>query len=312
GPMSAPLRLGHNLLNVATGDESFGEAMDRSFNPVTQMQEDAHYWGNVGSALIQPYRQSIAEGRYGEVAGRGAFDIGLLLSGVGEVEGAAAAGEAANAARVGEAAEAARVAEGADAARAEEAAAAAERKPMGASQRNTEPLTEAEQAELRARAESMGMPGEHIEFEVGRPEARTGWGQMFGREKLYIADDVKPATAIPDAAGNYPRLSANQRVSQNGALAHELVGHREADLAGMSQTRSYAEYAAMSEEEKAAAQAVDVARDEAQASLRAAKFGPGLSNSERMVLFKDAMERLAKIGLGVDDVPGLGLHLGAR
>ncbi|MCE9575715.1 MAG: hypothetical protein K8W52_21375, partial [Deltaproteobacteria bacterium] len=128
GPLGQSLRLGHNLLNVATGDESFGEAMDRSFNPMTAMQEDGRYWGNVGSALWHPYQQAIDEGRYGEVAGRGAFDIGMLLSGVGEAEAAGTAGrvgEAAEAARAAEAAEAARAAEAAEAARAAEAAEAA-------------------------------------------------------------------------------------------------------------------------------------------------------------------------------------------
>lgn len=56
----------------------------------------------------------------------------------------------------------------------------------------------------------------------------------------------------------------------------------------------------------------DNALEEAQASLRAAKFGPKLSKAERRVLFKDTMDRLKRIGKGVDDVPDLDLFLESR
>jgi hypothetical protein len=96
------------------------------------------------------------------------------------------------------------------------------------------------------------------------------------------------------------------------AISHEVVGHREADLAGRSQTRSYEHYASLEPSDKAAQFAEHAAKDEAQASLRAAKFSPGLSNKARKTLFQDAMSRLKEIGLGVDDVPGMGLFLEHR
>jgi hypothetical protein len=107
-------------------------------------------------------------------------------------------------------------------------------------------------------------------------------------------------------------LTPNQQVSMDGAIAHEVVGHREADLAGNSQTRSCEDYASMPADEVESAKVSDNAKDEAQASLRAAKFAPDLSNRERKILFKDAMSRLAKIDMDVDDVPGLGLALDER
>jgi len=357
GPAGQALRMGHGLVDMATGDASFGDVMDRSFNPIREQEEDQRYWGAVGNALIDPYKKSWREGRYGEVVGRGAFDIGMLLSGVGEAEGAGAAarasevanaarvaevgdvarlGEVADAARVGETADAARVAETADAARATETAdAAGQTKLMGESPRNTTPLTPEEIARARSKAVEFGMPEKDISVNTTNPEARTSYGQMYDGaiENMEIANDVKPAQPrqLPD--GSWERLSPNQRVSADGAIAHEVVGHRGADLAGQSRiakdpfayegapdvvtreggVQRVVENGKVVEKttEEVSVPAKDFARqtDEAQASLRAAKLAPGLSNAERMTLFKDAMQRLAKIGLGVDDVPGLGLFL---
>ena len=58
----------------------------------------------------------------------------------------------------------------------------------------------------------------------------------------------------------------------HGAIAHEIIGHRMAALAGKTQTNDVLE--------------------EAQASIRAAKFTHGLTNSERITLYRDALTRL--------------------
>lgn len=124
------LRVGHNAINVVEGRESIGDAMDHSFNPMTIASDDATFWGAMGSAIIDPYRMSIDEGRYGEVAGRAAFDIGSLLLGAGEANAAVKGTEvAADAARASEvAADAARAGEvAADAGRTGEVAADAGR-----------------------------------------------------------------------------------------------------------------------------------------------------------------------------------------
>jgi RHS repeat-associated protein len=167
--------------------------------------------------------------------------------------------------------------------------------------RSRQPLSEQELTAARQYAEQLGIEPEKIVTD--QSDTSTSWGQVFGEERLYIGEDLKPTLA------NGESLSANARVSERGAIAHELVGHREAYLAGKSLTPSeYAEWVNLPPEQQLRLMNLE----EAQASLRAAKLAPGLTNQERMILFKDAMERLAKIGLTIDDVPGLGFYLDAR
>ena len=47
---------------------------------------------NMGRGLLQPYGEAVDRGRYQEVAGRAAFDIGSLFVGAGEARGAAEVG----------------------------------------------------------------------------------------------------------------------------------------------------------------------------------------------------------------------------
>ncbi len=185
-------------------------------------------------------------------------------------------------------------------------------KRMSDSKRNSTPLTGEEIEQARARSIELGMPGEDIIVQSDDPAARTSWGRAFGQERLYIADDVKPAVPHQDSAGEWVSLTPNQRVSSGGAIGHEIVGHREADLAGKGKTQSYETYAGMDPETRQVQQIRDNALDEAQASLRAAKFTPDLSKKERKILFEDAMDRLEKVGLSVDDVPDLDLYLDQR
>ncbi len=72
-----------------------------------------------------------------------------------------------------------------------------------------------------------------------------------------------------------------------GALAHEIIGHRQAALAGMTQGEIWAE--------------------EAQASMRAALLAPDLSAEERLVLWQDGLDRLATAGASPEtSTPWLG------
>lgn len=64
---------------------------------------------------------------------------------------------------------------------------------------------------------------------------------------------------------------------REGAVAHEVVGHRAAARAGRTQDIPVLE--------------------EAQASIRAARFAPGLTAIERLTLIRDAVERPHKAGL---------------
>lgn len=102
----------------------------------------------------------------------------------------------------------------------------------------------------------------------------TSYKLLFGQDRLYIGTDVLPS----DKKG----LPANSRVSMKGAVAHEVVGHREAEIAGKTQANAVLE--------------------EAQASIRAARFAPNLSGRERITLIRDALERLNKAGYKIREV----------
>jgi hypothetical protein len=67
-----------------------------------------------------------------------------------------------------------------------------------------------------------------------------------------------------------------------GATAHEVVGHRAAELAARTQTEEVLE--------------------EAQASIRAGRFAPGLTRAERFTLLRDAVTRLSENGYRIRDV----------
>ncbi|HZT60998.1 MAG TPA: phage minor head protein [Pyrinomonadaceae bacterium] len=136
--------------------------------------------------------------------------------------------------------------------------------------RNEQPLTGSQIKKAVEYAKSLGMPADHI---IYSERMNTGHSTLFGADILYIGTDVMPG----EGGG-----SANSRISMRGALAHEIVGHREAALAGRTQEELWAE--------------------EVQASVRAAKLAHGLTDEERETLMRDAEERLAKEGKKIDDL----------
>ena len=95
-------------------------------------------------------------------------------------------------------------------------------------------------------------------------------------DMLYIGTDTYP--------GNV-RETANQRISHKGAIAHEIIGHRETVLKGKDLD--------------------DLVLDEAQASIRAARYAPELSLVERIALLRDAAERVKNDGRRLRDVKHL-------
>ena len=105
----------------------------------------------------------------------------------------------------------------------------------------------------------------------------TSYGNFFGKDVLYINTDVMPAL-------NY-KQAANSRVSWKGAIAHELEGHRAAQLSNKTQ--------------------IDPILEEAQASIRAARYGLDLTSTERFILLRDAIERLGKAGIPIKNVKHL-------
>ena len=134
--------------------------------------------------------------------------------------------------------------------------------------RNETPLTTQQIKENVDIAVLLGMPREQIRY---GEHYSTAYGSGF--DMLYIGTDVYP---------NDNGKTANQRVSNRGALSHEIVGHRETVKRGTAKD--------------------DVVLDEAQASIRAARFSPILSNQERYILIRDAIERLRKSGIKLREV----------
>jgi hypothetical protein len=144
--------------------------------------------------------------------------------------------------------------------------------------RNEKPLTEKRKEEARVYAVSLGMPDEMIFF---LDNTLTGYGTVF--DDLVIGTDVLPLSRRSKVP--------NDNISLRGVIAHEIVGHRETVLSGRSQ---------------------DVkVLDEAQASIRAARFAPDLSRQERMDLLKDGICRLRDEGIKLRDVRSK-LHINER
>ncbi|SHN73330.1 hypothetical protein SAMN04487896_3191 [Paenibacillus sp. ov031] len=90
-------------------------------------------------------------------------------------------------------------------------------------------------------------------------------------------------------------MSGNTRILMNATLAHEIVGHYEASIAD----RAFPLYGLPPEVIKR-----NYALNEAQASIRAARFAPEIHSTERYALLRDAMLRLRNADLRVRDVKG--------
>jgi len=141
--------------------------------------------------------------------------------------------------------------------------------------RNELSLTLSQKQEALDYALSLGVPKEAIYFTDNSP---TSYKILFGKKEiLYIGTDVLPNTSKTSIA--------NSRVTMKGAIAHEIVGHRAAELANMTQSNAILE--------------------EAQASIRAARFAEGLADVERTILLRDGIERLRNAGYKVADVKNI-------
>ena len=139
--------------------------------------------------------------------------------------------------------------------------------------RGETPLTSAQKAEITAFAEELGMPREQVRF----CETNTAYSDLM--DYLFVGTDVMPS-ACPKGVGT---ATVNQRFGWKAAMNHEIVGHRAANLAGKAQVPGSA-------------------LDEAQASIRAARFGKDLTRLERIRLLRDGVNRLHRDGLKIRDV----------
>ena len=120
---------------------------------------------------------------------------------------------------------------------------------------------------------------------VDDKELNTAYSPGF--DLLNIGTDVMPAIKSKGQS----TLTANTRLTWKSSIAHELVGHREAALAGNTQS--------------------EMPLEEAQASIRAARFAPSLSSTERYTLLRDGITRLYKAGIKVRQVKNI-LHIISR
>ena len=120
---------------------------------------------------------------------------------------------------------------------------------------------------------------------VDDKELNTAYSPGF--DLLNIGSDVMPAIKSKGQS----TLTANTRLTWKSSIAHELVGHREAALAGKTQS--------------------EMPLEEAQASIRAARFAPSLSSTERYTLLRDGITRLYKADIKVRQVKKI-LHITSR
>ena len=157
------------------------------------------------------------------------------------------------------------------------------KRPTASQGRNTEPLTEAQIAEVKAYSQELGIPEESFAF----TQFNTAYGNLFGMERVQVGTDVAPLTNPPQSG-----ITANSRISIKGSLAHEWVGHGGAGRAGRAFDRG----------ELGNPNKFNIALDEAQASIRAARFAPGLTPLERYTLLRDGIARLRKEGISIKEV----------
>ena len=150
------------------------------------------------------------------------------------------------------------------------------------------PLTDSQKEQISEYIKSIesGAPSKiYVIRWVDTFELNTGYNP--GWDVLQIGSDIMPAIN-PRGQGT---LTANTRLTWKSSIAHELVGHREAALAGKTQSETPLE--------------------EAQASIRAARFAPSLSSTERYTLLRDGITRLYKADIKVRQVTNV-LHINNR
>ncbi|KEO76157.1 WXG100 family type VII secretion target [Paenibacillus polymyxa] len=154
--------------------------------------------------------------------------------------------------------------------------------------RNELPLTDVQKTEIIQYTKSLDFPEDNII--MSRPGFYDDWNTGMMYDRFIINTDVLPAEHT-----GVGTLSANSRVSAKATIAHEIVGHYEAYKAG----RAFELYDVAPDAFKR-----NFALDEAQASIRAARFAPDLTSIERMTLLRDAIIRLKNADLRIRDVKG--------
>ena len=144
--------------------------------------------------------------------------------------------------------------------------------------RNELELTDEQINQAMSYAISLGMPADKIYY-VGYDF--TAYGSKF--DILRIGTDV--------LTSGERMKNPNSNISLKGAIAHEIIGHRDAALKDQTQENDLLE--------------------EVQASIRAARFAPELNERERLDLLMDAVYRLRQSNESIKAVRSK-LHIGER
>lgn len=141
------------------------------------------------------------------------------------------------------------------------------------SQRNDLPLTDKQKDDVLKIVSKYGIDLQSVRFVENN---NTAFVLMYGVELLQIGFDVYPT--------NNPHIynNANSILSMPATIAHELAGHRDAQLAEKTHH--------------------DDLLEEVQASIRASMYGIDLTEEEKEMLYQDALDRLAKNGLKLEDI----------
>jgi len=147
------------------------------------------------------------------------------------------------------------------------------------------PLTPEQIEELKAYAKKLGFPEDKIYIADMVTSSNTG---MLYDEILLINNGVLPT--------NLPTRNPNSLISGQGTIAHEVIGHYETAIKGTS----FNQYDIINNE--LVRNSYNAALDEAQASIRAARFAPDLTYGERAMLIRDGLQRLKQEGLKINDV----------
>ena len=155
-------------------------------------------------------------------------------------------------------------------------------------QRNEIPLTQEQIKELVDYAKRLGFPEDRIY--ICSPDQDYPTGIFYGT--LFINNDVLPS---PNPSPNI-KNNANALVSGKGTIAHEIVGHIETMEKGTA-FKTFDDSTVPVE-----VYPENEALNEAQASIRAARFAPELTIDERHILMRDGLNRLKNEGIKLKDV----------
>jgi hypothetical protein len=96
GIVPNPLKLAHAGADILFNGADPKARLQTVTDPQKSLEDDAKFGKALVTGFIEPYKKSWAEGKYFEVAGRAAFDVGSLFIGAGEANAAVKGGEVAS------------------------------------------------------------------------------------------------------------------------------------------------------------------------------------------------------------------------